>query len=77
MAGRGDIKTRLLAVERMFQTGRPLNARMIINKLDMEYDIRAERKAIYDDIAALTMFLPIDIVELGGRKYYQLTKYDY
>jgi len=77
MARAGDVKIRLLAIERMFQTGTPLNARMIINKLSMEYDIQAERKTIYDDVAALTMFLPIDIVELGGRKYYQLKEYNY
>ena len=76
MARAGDVKIRILAIERMFQKGKPLNTTTIINKLKMEYDIVANRKTIYDDIAALNMFLPIDIVELGGRKYYRLENYD-
>lgn len=60
-------KIRILAIERMFQRGKPLNVPQILRKLELEYDITADRKTIYSDICDLTRFLPID--KLGGGRY--------
>lgn len=70
-------KARILAIERMFQSGRPLNSRIIIEQLAREYDIQATRKTIYDDIAVLTMFLPIDTVQISGRIHYKIMDWEY
>lgn len=53
-------KRRLLLIGQMFQSGEPLNTAVIIRRLKQEHGLEAERKALYDDIAELGMFLPID-----------------
>jgi hypothetical protein len=51
-------KERILAVERILTT-RPKTVPEILMCLEMRYDILAERKTIYDDIAVLTMYMNI------------------
>lgn len=64
-------KIKMLAIERMFQTKRHLSMRDIIDTLERRYDIKADRRTVYDDIACLTMFMNIQ-TEGGGRylRYY-------
>ena len=69
-------KERLLAIERMFMTRKPLTVKQIIEKLDLEYDIRANRRAVYDDIAVLTMFMNIDRFGEAQSLRYQLIDFD-
>ena len=54
----GETKRRILAIERMLTKHKRLTTPEILRRLEKEYDITAERKAIYDDIAVLTTFLP-------------------
>lgn len=72
MARVDTTKIRILAIERMFQSGKPLNAPQILRRLEMEYDITADRKTIYSDICDLTRFLPIDKLGAGRYTRYQL-----
>ena len=66
-----DTKVRLLAVERMIiLSENGLTLRQIQDKLINEYDIEAERKSLYDDIAALTRFLDIRTQRKGKYFYY-------
>ena len=51
-------KERILAVERILST-RPKKTQQILNILQYEYDIIAEIKAIYNDIAILSKFINI------------------
>lgn len=69
-------KERILAVERMFQTGKPLTAPKIIEKLYLEYDIKVDRKTIYDDIAVLTRYMMIEQYGAGRSSYYQLATHE-
>lgn len=69
-------KERLLAIERMFLTKKPLTVKQIIEKLDLEYDIYADRRAVYDDIAVLTMFMNIDRFGEAQNLRYQLVNLD-
>lgn len=57
-------KERILAVERILSK-KPKNAKEILNCLYYRYGIKAERKAIYDDIAVLTKFINIQISKQG------------
>ena len=54
-----DNRTRILAVYTLFDEGRELTVPEIMQKLKDDYNIEAERKAIYTDITAITRFLPI------------------
>lgn len=75
MGTRDNTKRRLLAVERMFQSGRPLTVQQILSKLDVEYDIKAKRQTIASDIQELTMFMPISVCRgKGNTAVYQLRK---
>ena len=64
-------RIRLLAIERMFASKIPLNSEKILRKLDLEYDIQANRKTIYADIAALNRFMNIVSVGEGRGHYWQ------
>ena len=55
-------KERILAVERILQQRRCVSTTEIMLALEREYDIRADRKSIYDDIAVLTKFMPIETI---------------
>lgn len=63
-------KRRLLLIGQMFQSGEPLNSTEIVRRLKQEHGLEIERKALYDDIAELGMFLPIDYIP--GKRSYQL-----
>ena len=76
MAGKAGVKDRILAVERMFQTGKPLTTREIIEKLSLQYDMEVDRKTIYDDIAVLTKYMMIEQCGTGRYAYYQLVTYE-
>ena len=76
MAKREGVKDRILAIERRFQTGKPLTTPRIIEKLYLEYDIKVDRKTIYDDIAVLTKYMMIEQYGVGRGTYYQLATYE-
>ena len=48
-----------MAIERIM-TNKPQNASRIIERLESEYAIIAERKSVYDSVAALTEFMMIE-----------------
>ena len=52
-------KERILAVERIITRRGRVSTNEILRSLDLLYDIQADRKSVYDDIAVLTRFLPI------------------
>lgn len=60
-----ETRVRLLAVERIIGKT-PVTLPQILDRLEWEYDITADRKTIYQDIAALTLFIPIIYVENKG-----------
>ena len=60
-----DTRVRLLAVERIIGKT-PVTLSQILDRLDLEYGIIADRKTIYQDIAALTLFIPIIYIENKG-----------
>ena len=61
-------KERILAVERILYRHREgISMKEILAALEREYDIKAERKSIYDDLAVLTRYLPIDVDSSPGR----------
>lgn len=58
MAQKSDSRERILAVERILDN-RPQTVREISQRLEREYDIECDRKVIYQDIAALSRFIPV------------------
>ena len=72
MANKDTNRRKLLALERMFLRMRPLTMKQILNVLNYEYGIEAERKSIYDDIKELTYFLPIVKRKAGHETIYQI-----
>ena len=48
-----------MAIERIL-TNKPQNTSRIIERLENEYGIRAERKSVYDSVAVLTEFMMIE-----------------
>lgn len=68
--GRSDsTKERILAIERMFKTGKVWTVETIQNELSVKYGITVERKTVYADIKSLDKFIPIVKVQ---RCRYQL-----
>lgn len=65
-------KERILAVECLFRRYKELSTTEILRRLEQEYNIVADRKAIYDDVAILTRFMPIDVVGRGKTHKYVL-----
>ena len=63
-------KIRVLAVAKMINEGRRITASEILRRLELQYDIQAERKTIYGDIYAIDRFVPID-VKAGKNGGYQ------
>ena len=58
--GKSETKRRILAIYTLLDTARePLSAKQIMSRLETLYNIKCERKAIYDDIAVLKEFMPI------------------
>lgn len=64
-------KRKILAVYTIFDTSDELTVGQILDKLQNEYGITADRKSIYDDIAVLTEFLPIVKVKKNRTTYYK------
>lgn len=60
MAKTSPTKIRVLAIERMLAGGRKMKVEEIQRELEQRYEIQVDRKAIFDDIAALNMFIPIE-----------------
>lgn len=69
-----DSKRRILALERIMLSGKPISLRGIISRLDSEYDIQVERKTVYADLADLTRYENIQVVGAGRYTCYQLIK---
>ncbi len=70
MGNRGNQKQKLLRIMELFlrrtDENHAVTAQEIIDYLDQEYEIRAERKSIYTDIEVLKDY-GLDIVKGGGR----------
>jgi predicted DNA-binding transcriptional regulator YafY len=60
MAKTSPTKIRILAIERMLAGGRKMKVKEIQRELERKYEIYANKEAIFDDIAALNMFIPIE-----------------
>ena len=69
-----DGKIRILAVAKMLSEGRRINSSEILRRLDLQYDIQADRKTIYSDICAIDRFMPIDLIpgRCGGYKKFDV-----
>lgn len=68
---KADRLTKVLAVERiMKQNPYGITVNQIIYLLEKKYDIKAERKGIYNNIAALTRFMQIDKYKANGQVYF-------
>ena len=64
---------KILAIERIMQNNpNGVTTKQIIEKLDNQYGVKAERKAIYDNINVLTRFMPIEKIRKGNRVIYAL-----
>ena len=74
MAKGDNSKRKILALGRMFLSMRPLTMKQIIDVLNYEYGIEAERKSVYADIKELTMFLPIVTKGKGRYTIYQIAR---
>jgi hypothetical protein len=74
MANKDTNRRKILALERMFLRMRPLTMKQILDVLNYEYGIEAERKSIYTDIMELAYFLPIVKKGAGAYTTYQIAK---
>ena len=69
MAKTTTTKIRILAIERILASGRKLKREEIQQELEQKYEIRADKKTIYDDIAILNLFVPIESTTGPGGGY--------
>lgn len=71
---KAESKTRVLAVAKMLNEGRRITVAEILRRLDLQYDIQADRKTIYSDIIAIDRFIPCDVKRgrNGGFKKYNV-----
>ena len=72
MAKRDDSKIKTIAIYRMLDSGRKMNAKEIMDELYGKYGIVASRKTIYSDVQAVNRFFPIESTSGangGFRKY--------
>ncbi len=69
-AHKEESKIRLIAVAKMVNEGRKVTSKEIMRRLELQYDIQADRKTIYSDIAAIDRFIPIQVMtgKKGGFK---------
>ena len=67
---RDDAKVRILLIERMLRYDRMINSTEIRHILEQR-GIYADRKTIYDDIAAINMIIPVESADgkNGGFRY--------
>lgn len=56
---RDDAKVRILLIERMLRYDRKITSKEILRKL-AQRGIYADRKTIYDDVAAINMIIPVE-----------------
>jgi Fe2+ or Zn2+ uptake regulation protein len=64
-------KRRILALYTLLDTTKEkLTVKQIIAKLENQYDIKVERKTIYDDLAVLKEFVPLTNVYRNSQVYY-------
>lgn len=63
-------KERILAVERILLRRKSVSTQELRSALLNEYGIDVDRKSIYDDMAALTRFLPIELERGAGKARY-------
>ena len=68
-AGKELSKIRVLAIAIMLNEGRKLTVTDILRRLDLQYDIQADRKTIYSDIQSIDKFIPIDAISGKGGGY--------
>lgn len=68
----GNTKERTLAVERIIAENKQVTMRNIKDILFNLYGIEADRRSIYDDINALTKYMPITTQNKFGKFYYCL-----
>lgn len=62
MAKHDHDKIRLLAVAKILNEGRRVKVGDILRRLELQYDIQADRKTIYSDVYAINRFIPIDAI---------------
>ena len=69
---REECKIRVLAIAKMIDVGNRINATEILRRLDLQYDIKADRKTIYADMCAIDRIVPLDVMtgRNGGYKKY-------
>lgn len=71
-----DCQYKILAVERILQDNpNGVTVKQIIEKLDYEYGVTAERKAIYRNIDVLGWFLPINVRKNGSANIYYVERF--
>lgn len=58
---------RVLAVyEMLLSAAEPLSTKTIINNLERDYNIKADKKTIYRDISAIKKFFPVEYIRPQG-----------
>lgn len=67
--GRENEKVRVIAIYRMLLRGEKITTRQILEELQSHYGIAADRKTIYDDIAAIDRIMPIKVRSGRGGGY--------
>ena len=77
-AGKELSKIRVLAIAIMLNEGRKLTVTDILRRLDLKYDIHADRKTIYSDIHAIDKLIPIESTtgRNGGYKKIDFERYE-
>lgn len=70
---KSDTRERILAVERIV-SHHYITVLQIIRRLDNVYGIKAERKSIYQDLAVLTTFVPLNRIQRGGQTYWMIER---
>lgn len=68
-ASREQSKARVLAIERMLEEGRMITAKEIQSRLDIKFDMQASLKTIYDDLAVIDRFIPLEVKTGFGGGY--------
>ena len=63
-------KIRVLAIAKMLNEGNRMTATQILRRLELQYDIIADRRTIYHDVYAIDKVMPIDVAtgRFGGYK---------
>ena len=69
-------KERILAVERILLRRKSVSTQELRTALLNEYGIEANRRSIYDDMAVLTRFLPIELERGAGKARYVIREED-